>query len=119
MTIDIEHFEEKLLAEKELLEKELEQVARRNPDNPTEWEPLPANDRDISKADDNTVADAIEGYEDNAAIMSTLEERYENILKSLKRIEEGKYGLCEVCGQEIELDRLEANPSAQTCKAHL
>jgi RNA polymerase-binding transcription factor DksA len=34
-------------------------------------------------------------------------------------MEEGKYGICKVCGEEIEEARLEANPAAETCKAHL
>jgi hypothetical protein len=37
----------------------------------------------------------------------------------IKKIDENKYGLCEVCGKEIENDRLEANPSAKTCKEHM
>ena len=41
------------------------------------------------------------------------------ILKALEKIEKGEYGTCEVCAAEIEEDRLEANPSARTCKAHV
>lgn len=34
---------------------------------------------------------------------------------ALKRIEEGTFGNCEECGQEIEIKRLEARPTATLC----
>ncbi|GFR35039.1 TraR/DksA C4-type zinc finger protein [Thermobrachium celere] len=36
--------------------------------------------------------------------------------QSLKNMEDGTYGLCEICGGEIEEDRLEVIPYASTCK---
>lgn len=119
MTIDYDHFREKLEAEKALLEKEMEKIGRKNPDNPNDWEATPPADRDTSSADENTVADAIEGYEDNTAIMKTLEERYKDINSGLDKIKHGVYGTCQVCKKEIETERLEANPSARTCKEHM
>lgn len=100
------------------MEKELEGVGRRNPDNPSDWEAVPA-ERDSSQADENTIADSIEGYEENVAIVNTLETRYQEIRNALAKIEKGTYGDCEICGNKIEEDRLEANPSAKTCKAHI
>ena len=118
MTIDYNHFKEKLEAEKKLLEKELEEVGRRNPDNPSDWEATPV-DRDTSQADDNTVADGIEGYEDNIAIVNTLESRYRDLKIAFDRISQGTYGLCQISGEEIEIERLEANPAARTCRKHM
>lgn len=37
------------------------------------------------------------------------------INESLKRIEEGSFGECQECGDEIELRRLEARPTATHC----
>lgn len=119
MTIDYEYFKKKLENEKALVEKELEKVGRRNPDNLSDWEATPPTDRDISQADENTLADSIEGYEDNVAIVNTLEKRYRDIKSGLDKIKHGVYGTCQVCGKEIEQDRLEANPSARTCKEHM
>ncbi|MBX4181255.1 TraR/DksA C4-type zinc finger protein [Candidatus Parcubacteria bacterium] len=120
MTIDLEHFKTKLENEKKLLEKELEKVGRVNPDNPSDWEAKPSlEDKDTSQADENTVADSIEEYEDNKAILTTLETRYRDIKSGLDKIKHGVYGTCQVCGKEIEFDRLDANPSARTCKEHM
>jgi RNA polymerase-binding transcription factor DksA len=117
MTIDLNYYKAKLNEEKKLLEKELQEVGRKNPDNPTDWEPV-AIDRDVSQADENTVADNLEELEDNTAIVSTLEKSYANLNKALERIGSGTYGFCEICGKEIEKERLDANPSAHTCKEH-
>ncbi len=119
MIIDLNHFKIKLEEETALVEKELETVGRRNPDNLSDWEAVPASDRDVSQADENIVADSIEGYEDNIAIVKTLEERYNDIKSALDKIKNSSYGLCQICQKEIELDRLEANPSARTCKEHM
>ncbi len=118
MAIDYKHFEEKLEEEKALLGKELEKVGRRNPDNLSDWEATPS-DKDSSQADENTVADSIEDYEENIAIVNTLEARYVDLRSALEKIKNSTYGLCEVCSEEIDIERLEANPSARTCRKHM
>jgi DnaK suppressor protein len=35
--------------------------------------------------------------------------------RTLEKIEEGKFGLCEECGEDIEFKRLEARPVATLC----
>ena len=35
--------------------------------------------------------------------------------KALRKIEEGEYGNCESCGEDIEIKRLEARPVAEFC----
>ena len=37
---------------------------------------------------------------------------------ALARLDAGKYGVCEICGEEIEAGRLEALPFATRCKTH-
>ena len=118
MTIDYKHFKDKLETEKSLLEKELGEVARKNPDNPSDWEAVP-EEKDASQADENTTADSVEEYEENVAIVNTLETRYNNVKNSLEKIKNGTYGLCKVCGKEISVERLDANPSADTCREHM
>ena len=118
MTIDYKYFKKKLEAEETLLEKELEKVGRRNPDNLSDWEATPA-DKDISQADENIAADNVESYEDNMAIVDTLETRYRDVKSALEKISRGAYGLCQVCNEEIDAGRLEANPSADTCRKHM
>lgn len=116
--LDLNYFKQKLLEELSLVEKELENVGRINPDNKKDWEAEPA-EIDTSSADENETADKIEEYENNAAILKDLEIRYNDIKVALDKIEGDNYGICEVSGLPIEKDRLEANPAARTCKAHM
>ncbi|HEY4479931.1 MAG TPA: TraR/DksA C4-type zinc finger protein [Candidatus Paceibacterota bacterium] len=116
--IDIGYFKNRLGDELSLVEKELENVGRKNPDNTKDWEAEPA-DLSIDSADENETADKIEEYESNTAILKELEIRYNDIKDALAKIEKGEYGFCEVCGAPIEKDRLEANQAARTCKAHM
>ena len=63
--------------------------------------------------------DIVVSRETTVAILADLEARYDAVLSALARIEEKKYGKCEVCGEAIEAARLEANPAATTCTTHL
>ena len=118
MEIDTNKFKSLLESELKLLEGELNTVGRRNPDNPSDWEAV-QGETNIDTADRNEVADGIEQYEENSGILKELETRYNNVKLALEKIEGGKYGICEISGEEIELDRLEANPAARTSKAHM
>lgn len=118
MSIDYEYFKKKLGEEKQLLDKELEKVGRKNPDNLSDWEATPVA-KDTSQADDNTTADNIEDYEDNVAIVSTLEARYKDVESALSKMANKTYGFCQVCREEIDAERLEANPSAKNCRKHM
>lgn len=115
--IDLNYFKEKLEKEQERLLNELKTVGRINPDNPNDWEPIPG-EKDDGTADPNDFADSIEEYEQNTAILKELEIELNNVKKALKKIEDGTYGTCEVSGEPIEKERLEAYPAASTCMKH-
>ncbi|MFZ3020181.1 MAG: hypothetical protein WA051_01525 [Minisyncoccia bacterium] len=114
----IKHFENKLLDEKALLEKELSEVAEKNPTNPTDWVPT-IGDKDQSQADDNQTSDSFENLENNIGVTTQLENRLNDIKDALAKIATGTYGMCEVDNHAIEIERLEVNPAARTCKIHM
>jgi RNA polymerase-binding transcription factor DksA len=116
--IDSQYFKKKLEEELLVVEKGLNDVGRKNPDNKADWEAEPAN-MDIDNADLNEVADKIEEYEGNTAVLKDLEIRYNEIKDALSRIEKNEFGFCEVCRAPVEEDRLVANPAAPTCKKHM
>lgn len=51
------------------------------------------------------------------SLMEMRYEQYKDIADAFRRLENGSYGLCEECGQEIALKRLEVNPLARYCVA--
>lgn len=115
--IDTTKYRGRLKEEKVRLGKEMETIGRRNPSNPGDWEAVPQETE--QEADPNDRADQMEEYSENNAILTDLEIRYNEVKDALLRIENNTYGTCKVCGMEIEADRLEADPSADTCKEHL
>jgi len=116
---DIDYFKAKIEEELKLAIEELKHIGRVNPDNPLDWEPLPADISEEERAEPNEVADKIEGYELNTAVLKQVEIRFNELKDALQRIENGTYGKCEISGNEIERERLEANHAARTCKAEM
>lgn len=117
MTIDTQSIKTSLEAELQNILKELETVGRQNPDNPSDWEAVEPDDTE--GADEGEVADSMEVYANNKAILEQLELRLAEVKGAIDKINNGTYGKCEVCGSEIEEDRISANPSAKTCKSHM
>ena len=108
MIENTQQYKEKLLAEKARIEAEIATVSG------------PTNMIDESiDADPNEVADKIEEFDTNFAISDDLKLSLNDVQAALDKIEAGTYGICEVSGDPIELDRLEANPAARTCKEHM
>lgn len=114
----LKKYEKSLLAEIDIVQKELQTVGRKNPSNPNDWEAVPEK-MDILSSDDNEVADSIEAYEENTAILKQLEIRYNELKDALEKLKNGNFGKCSVCQKEIESERLDVNPGASTCLTHI
>jgi len=65
------------------------------------------------KPDEN--AQEISEYSTSIVAERVLEKAIEEIDETLKRIEEGSYGLCKYCACEIGEKRLLARPTASSC----
>jgi len=116
--MDTNIYKTKLEAELKVLEEELAGLGMRNPENPRDWE-AKQPEENISPADENEVADTIDDFETNSAILNDLETKYNEVKLALEKIEKGTYGICETNNHPIDEDRLMANPSARTCKEHM
>jgi RNA polymerase-binding transcription factor DksA len=111
-------YRDALTAEKSRLEAELATVSKPNPQNPGDWD-TKVESRDDNRADENDNADALEDLVNDESVVRQLEGQLLEVNAALDRIEAGTYGVCEIGGEEIEAERLEANPAARTCKAHV
>ncbi len=114
---DTKQYKEKLVAEKATLEEELGSIALFNTETNI-WEATPNQDM-MGEIDDNDAADRFEDFEERSGMVTTLQARLSDVNSALTKIEEGGYGICEIGGEKIEPERLEANPSAKTCKEHM
>jgi RNA polymerase-binding transcription factor DksA len=52
------------------------------------------------------------------ALVGSLAESLRDIENALSKFDDGTYGKCEVCGNDIALPRLEAKPAARFCIEH-
>ena len=116
----LDYFKTKLEAEASEIEAELDKIAKKDPAQKGNWDPTPG-DIDVMSplADPNEAADKIEEFESNKMVTDALEVRYTQVTKALAKMDEGTYGTCEISGEAIEEDRLQANPAARTCKEHM
>lgn len=114
---NIEYFKTALLNEKQSIEEELKDIALFNTDTNI-WEARPDQEL-MGESDENEAADRFEDFEERNGLVTTLQARLTDINDALTKMETGTYGVCEVSGEQIEKDRLEANPAARTCKAHI
>lgn len=116
--INVADFKEKLTEELTQITESLKELGIHNPEVQEDWLAIP-EDTETQEADENISADRAEEWLQRTATLGALETRYNNITLALRKIENGTYGICEIGGEEIEGDRLDANPAARTCKTHI
>ncbi len=117
--MNLDYFKEKLEGEKARLIIQLEKVAKRNPEHPEDWEPMPIEaGTDTRTSDSNELSDAFEEFQNRSAIEVHLEERLNEVIAALDRVEKGTFGICGICREKIDEKRLEANFSAPNCVKH-
>ncbi|MBU2595446.1 TraR/DksA C4-type zinc finger protein [Patescibacteria group bacterium] len=65
--------------------------------------------------DEESAVNEVEDYGANAGVAKDLLKDLQATKAALKRIDEGRYGICLKCGQRIEQKRLLAYPAAAVC----
>ena len=119
-TEKLQYFKGKLMKEMDEMKHELGKLGIKNPED-GDWGAILGGENTGDKADVNLQADRDEEFLEKANVLGEVETRYRELADALTKINHNpeKYGICEKSNQPIEEDRLEANPSARTCKAHM
>lgn len=115
--MEMNHFREKLAAERHRLEEELKKMAKPNPHQKGVWDPQMPN-LNVETSDTNEMSDVFEEMDNVIGIEYQLEQQLKEVNGALERIEKGAYGFCEIDNKPIDPERLEANPAASTCVKH-
>jgi DnaK suppressor protein len=115
--MNTEHFKQKLEEEQDLLIKQLGDIAVEG-DNGLWSAKDPQMDVMSPIAEPNEAADKLEELDERGEEVTTLSARLADVRLALGHITNGTYGRCEVCGREIDDERLEARPEASTCREH-
>lgn len=116
--METEHFKTKLIEERGHLIAELKTLGVTNPQTNSDWIPT-TDEPSTAESDPNDLGDRSEEWQERRGTLDVLETRLNNVVRALKKIELGTYGMCEISGEVIEEDRLTANPAARTCKSHI
>lgn len=99
---ELNKLKNKLMEEKEEIEKEL----KRHKDMPDFG----------SDVDSDEETDESEELSNQLALVQTYKNRMADINSALKKIQNGKYGICEKCKSEIALKLLQINPESRLCQ---
>lgn len=75
---------------------------------------------ELSQYDNHPADTATDLYEreKDLALFENLERELQDIEYALQKMEEGSYGICEITGEKIPLERLMVNPTARTVVEH-
>ena len=108
MTVDFNVLRSLLESERERLIGELgeQRVGTRDASERREGSPFGKREEEATEALE---------LEKRLALEQGMKERLAKVEHSLRKFEEGTYGLCDNCGQTINPDRLEALPYASLC----
>lgn len=104
--MDKDYFKKKLEDEKVNLEKQIEHYENSDP----------YRDQVAADTYDEQITE-IEEHDRISATQEELKRRLFDVEKALKRIEDGSYGKCINCGNEISIERLEIMPAASFCSS--
>lgn len=110
---ELKKLKEKLLEEKAVLEEQLGLIATKNPNVKDDYQA-----HFHKAAPDDTLdekAHSITDYEEERAVEQNLEVRLHEINETLKKIEQGTYGVCDKCSAPIDKKRLKVMPVARHC----
>jgi RNA polymerase-binding transcription factor len=104
MALDLEKYRKRLIEERDKLNQGLRIAVE---------DPAPAPDDLPIQPSDQPVTDEL--MDVDIEIMDMKSHRLERVLTALQSIDDGTYGTCIVCGEEIDPRRLDADPAALTC----
>jgi DnaK suppressor protein len=106
--LNLAHFRELLIEERKRLEEELEQVRNRH----TDMENALPEEGEGGDEDTADLASAMMDKEMDLSVEDEIEDILSHVDRALQKLEEGTYGICDVSGNEIPINRLEAIPYA-------
>lgn len=108
-----EKFKQLLEQEKKEIEGQLEGFAKKDPHVKDDYD---AQFPDLgTHQSTDEMAQEVSLYETALPMEHALEQKLQDINAALVKIENGKYGICENCNEEIPIARLETKPEAKLC----
>ncbi|MFH1207203.1 MAG: TraR/DksA C4-type zinc finger protein [Patescibacteria group bacterium] len=107
----IDTLKAKLLDQKNKISSQLEGITHEKSFNK---ERVQAKWENIGEKDEDNAIEVAD-FQDSIALERNLETSLEKIGTALEKIDTGKFGICDTCGNGIEEERLLAIPEANLC----
>jgi RNA polymerase-binding transcription factor DksA len=114
--MDPEHARQLIVSEKERLEGLIREREAEGVGTQSETDQI----SELSSLDQHQGDTGTETFEreKDFSLLEQLEAEIGDLDAALRKIDDGTYGSCEVCGKQIEAERLEAMPGTRTCIEH-
>lgn len=100
--VSLKALKEKLEKEKKSIELEIKSLGK-----PPEFG---------SEVDESEETEETEEFGTQLGIQQVLKDKLENVNSALRKIDQGKYGLCEKCGKKISRIILRIVPTSRLCQ---
>lgn len=110
--INIEHFRDLLTRRQEVINSTIQKMKENNSSEQDKYSPSELSNYDNHPAE---LGSELFQVEQNTALKVHEEHQLQDIKDALKRIDDGIYGKCTLCGVAIGEDRLEAIPYTRLC----
>jgi DnaK suppressor protein len=110
-------YDKKTLKEfQQLLEKEKKELEEKIAELNAKEKEMAIKMPDFTASEDASIeADEMEELNNLLSLKMEWENDLDRINQALERIEKGTYGICQECGNLIEIERLRIEPAAQIC----
>jgi len=95
-----------------LLEQELAEIDQLSDESAGWSAPVELDQQSVGRV---SRVDAMQMQAMSQAVQRRRAERRQRILHALKRMDEGEFGFCAECGEEIPVRRLEVDPTFSIC----
>lgn len=105
---------------KQKLEEERARIQELIETDEKETESQERDVEELSTIDQHPADHGTETFEQEKAlsILETHREELADVELATKKLEDGSYGKCETCGEDIPAERLDARPAARFCVEH-
>lgn len=110
----IDELKQSLEKEKKDLTEGLKSFAVKDKNLAGDWD---TKYQDIGNDWDSNSQEVTE-YATKVPIEHEFELKLQDVDAALEKISKGSYGICEKCGEAIDIERLKANPAARNCIQH-
>ena len=105
-----EHIRARLTAEHDGTHAQIEALSR-------DFEDIVAANALVAVDDEHDPEGSSTAFEraHTAALLARARDHLTSLERALERLEQGDFGRCEVCGEQIPMERLEVRPATRTC----